>query len=407
MQQNKTHSLPIYHLCSGLIFLIVLSLCGTVFAQQNEPIVIGEVTDFTGPSSATTPLMNAAMDLAIAEYDGTINGRPIKVIREDGGTDPVLSVDKAKKLVERDKASIMIGPIAAVAAIPVNFYLQRSGLPHICMEMPIGVHKKGGNLFSAGGTQRFGGYIMGKYASEVLGHKTATVIHDDVIFAEEFLQGAMDGFVSGGGTIIQRQRTPMNAMEYGPYLSTMKKADVCLFWFVPPHAMRFVTQYREYGLKMPLMVSGISILGKPLINQLADKALGIYAMSAFEPDADLPAVKQWLTRWKARYGNQKALSEPGFAEVCSWYVQAKLALEALKATEGNTSPAKLKKAIHKIKLQTPWGELSFNESGLSIGNVFITQVVSEDGGYKYKTVKTYKQVLKAQPSDTKDVAPKM
>ncbi len=394
---------------SVLMFFAFQSIGDSGAAQaQVKPIIIGDDNDFTGISSAATPLQVAAMELAVKQFKGQVAGRPVKIIHEDGAADPTLSVDKAKKLVERDGASIVVGPMHAPSTIAVHSYLLESGIPHVTMVLPASIHnKKNSNLFSIHGTLSFDGYIVGKYAAEVLGYKTATAIHDDMVDGEDFVQGAMDGFVAGGGKIIQRQRTPINTMDYAPYLSTMKKADVCLFWMVPPNAMNFVNAYAAYGLKTPLAMAGICVLGQPFLNQLKDKALGIHAVVMNHPDIDTPGVKEWLKEWKAVYGNEKGLSDPAWSEPCNYYVEALCALEALKATNGDTSPKKLNDALRGMKIQTPWGKLSFNDRGISIGNVYVTKVVNDGTRYKLQVVKKYEQLLREQPAETIKKAPKM
>ena len=394
---------------SMLMFFAFQGIDASRVAQaEMKPIIIGDDNDFTGPSSAAAPQQVAAMELAIHEFNGQVAGRPVKIIHEDSACDETQSVDKAKKLVERDGASILVGPLHEPSTIAVHAYLQNSGIPHLAMIMPEAMHnKKNSNLFCIHGTNGFDGYIMGKYAAEVLHYKTATVIHDDMVDGEQFTQGAMDAFVAAGGKIIQRQRTPINTMDYAPYLSNMKKADVVFFWLIPPNAMNFINHYADYGLKMPLMMAGIECLGDPMLNQLKDKVVGMYATVTNYQDVEGPGVKKWLNEWKALYGADKKLSMPGFVEPCNYYVEALVALEALKATNGDTSPNKLNDAIRALKLETPWGKMSFNDRGIAIGNSYVTKVVNDGGHYKLQVLKAYEQLPKVEPAEVANKAPKM
>lgn len=340
-----------------------------------ETIVIGHVTDTTGTSASEAPFFEAAITLALEEYNGMVAGKKIKVIHEDSGSNPTIAVDKARKLVEKDKAAIIIGPINAGAASPVSGYLGRSGIPHICMELPPPLFKKGGHTFAPQGIQPASGYIMGKFAAETLGHKTATVIHDDVIFAEGFLNGAIKAFEAAGGKIVQRQRTPMNTMDYGSYLSGMKKADAVFFWFIPPHSLRFIKSYHEYGFKMPLVLTGLNIMTDHLLHTLKDDAVGIYTVTYADAAVENPKVKEWVARWEKRFAGQKIISSPGMSMTCAWYIQTKFALEAIKATGGDTSPKALKKALYDMTLDTPWGPVSFADNGMGKGKSYILKVV--------------------------------
>jgi len=386
-RRTKKNRIAISILSLFLIFFVGI-------AYGKDPIVIGHVTDLTGTSAMEGPFFSAAIELAVEEYGGEIAGREIKVIHEDGGSNPTLSVDKARKLVEKDKASVIIGPINAGAASPIAGYLKRSGVPHIVMELPPPLFEKNGHVFAHQGTQRASGYIVGKYVAEDLGFKTATVIHDDVIFAEEFLNGAIMAFEEAGGTVVQRQRTPMNTMDYGPYLSGMKKADVCLFWFIPPHSMNFIKSYKEYGFEMPLMLAGLNIITNHFFEALGKDTIGITALSYNDPSIDTPEVKAWVKKWQEKFSGNKEISHPSMGMTCAWYVQAKLALEAIKATDGDTSPEALKKALYNMKLDTPWGPVSFRDNGIGIGNAYILQVAEIDGKIGFKQLKKYENVVR-------------
>ena len=144
-----------------------------------------------------------------------------------------------------------------------------------------------------------------------------------------------------------------------------------------------------------------------MLNQLKDKVVGMYAVITNYQDVDTPGVKKWLKEWQDLYGNNKALSSPGYVEACNYYVETLVALEALKATNGDTSPKKLNDAIRALKIETPWGKLSFNDRGISIGNAYIARVVNDGGHNKLHVVKTYEQLLKEEPAEIANKAPKM
>ena len=59
-------------------------------------------------------------------------GRPLEYLKEDNGSDPVVAVDKARKLVESDNINCMIGPIFSPSAKAVADYLGKSsGIPQM------------------------------------------------------------------------------------------------------------------------------------------------------------------------------------------------------------------------------------------------------------------------------------
>lgn len=379
-------------------------------AATLKPVVIGNLGCFTGTSADTNPWMLRGAELACDEFGWKVADREIKLVSEDSASDPTVAADKAKKLLEVDKADVFIGPLPAVAAFPVAALLKPSGIPlSSIMEFPSELLKIGDHVFAHTGTQRGSGYFVGIHAYDVMGYRTATVIHDDIVFAEEFTQGAMDGFVSRGGKIIQRQRTSMATMDWGPYLTAMKQADCVMFWFVPFHAVQFINQYSQYGFKMPLVQGGCTTLGVQNLIDLGEKALNLISCSSYDAYIKGADVKNWVDRWVKLHGNKadKDGRYPYYTEGCSMYSAVTILLQAIQSTKGDTTPAVLRKALAKGTFKTPWGPVSFADRRMGIGNAYIMKVVKEGGTYTRTDVYTYENAVRDEPDNARNVAPKM
>jgi len=72
-------------------------------------------------------------------------------------------------------------------------------------------------------------------------------------------------------------------------------------------------------------------------------------------------------------------------------------LEAVKATGGDTSPAKINDALRKVKVETPAGTYSFTLEGLGIGDLYIAQVAKVGEGYNWKILDKYSQIVLDKP----------
>jgi branched-chain amino acid transport system substrate-binding protein len=379
-------------------------------AATSKPVVIGNLGVFTGMDADTNPWLLRGAELAINEFGGKVAGREIKLVSEDSAGDPTVAADKTKKLMEVDKADAVIGPLPAAAAFPVATLLKSTGTPLMSiMDFPAALTAIGDHVFAHSGNQRGTGYFVGTYAYDVMGYRTATVIHDDIIFAEEYTQGAMDGFVSRGGKIIQRQRTPMKTVDYAPYLTSMKQADCCLFWFIPFHAVQFINQSSQYGFKMPMVQGGVNVLGLQNLAELRDKALNLISCNPYDAYIKGPDVKNWVDRWVKLHGSkaEKDGRYPYYSEGAAMYAATSIVLQAVDFAKGDTTPAALRKALHTGKFKTPWGPVSFNNGQVGIGNTYILKVVKEGDNYTRTDVFKYENVLRNEPAKDKDAAPKM
>jgi hypothetical protein len=74
-------------------------------------------------------------------------------------------------------------------------------------------------------------------------------------------------------------------------------------------------------------------------------------------------------------------------------------LEALKATNGDTTPEVLNQALRKLKLSLPAGMTSFSEEGIAIGDLNIVRVEKMEGMVGWKPIRKFNQVLYKSPNE--------
>ena len=116
----------------GIVLVLTLALLaltpGVPSSQtKGKPVVIGNLSVFTGRDADTNPWLLRGAELAISEFGGKVAGREIKLASEDSASDPTVAADKTKKLLEVDKADAVIGPLPAAAAFPVATLLKPHG----------------------------------------------------------------------------------------------------------------------------------------------------------------------------------------------------------------------------------------------------------------------------------------
>ncbi len=129
-----------------------------------------------------------AMDLAHYE----IAGRKVEVIVEDDGAKAEVSVDKARKLIEKDKVDMIVGPTMGGLQMAVSTYMNKVGIPNIHTNpSPYGIiAQKHQWTIQVGGASAQIPSCGGRYAVENLGVKRAIVIGEDTApgrdYSEDF-----------------------------------------------------------------------------------------------------------------------------------------------------------------------------------------------------------------------------
>ena len=352
------------------------------------PIKIGAIMSLTGEDAVVGAGVKAALDYGLEKAGGQVAGRKIQLVAEDDGTNPTMGVDKAKKLVNFDKIDVLIGPLHGAVTMGVANFMSSVGVPEILlMQKSIQAIQFGGkNVFLPFGTHMGTGYYLGAYAYEKKGYKTATALFEDFVAGQEFVGGTIAGFEKKGGTVIQKQAIKSGTMDFGPYLTAVQNADCVFFWFTPATTMKFVAQYYAAGLKMPLFLSLSSVLFAQTMASVGDKVVGILGAGPYTSLLDTPINKSYVDAMSKKYN---VLPD---AQVVSAEVALTMYLEAVKATNGDTSPAKVNEALRKLKVSTPAGSFSFTPEGLGVGDLYIMQTTKTPDRFDWKVVDTYSQI---------------
>ncbi len=357
-------------------------------ATPAAPIKIGALLPLTGALQHEGPQVRKGIELALEHYGNAVAGRPIQLIVEDDATDPTTALDKARKLVESDKVSIIIGPQASNVAQAVQPYLMEKKIISLkSRQFPVALTKNFPYLFIVDGTQEQVTAPMGLYAYEVLKYRKVATMTDDYIAGRAFMGGFVQGFKEAGGTIVQEQFHPNTTVDFATYLTNVKDADALCAWTGGPGGARLIKQYVEYGLnkKMPLIAPYISgILNEDVIATIGDIAIGIMGPSSYASTVDNAVNKRVVADYKTKFKER-----PADSGVMGGYVNAQVVMEALKVTGGDTDADKMKEAILKLTLDTPAGKITFTPDRLSVLNVYICKVVKEGGEYFWQVIHTY------------------
>lgn len=355
----------------------------------SAPIKIGALLSMTGEGQLVGPGDKAALEFRLDQIGSQMAGRKLQLVAEDDATDPVTGVDKAKKLVQSDKIDVLLGPIHGAVGPAVANYISKMSIPEILwMSKPISVLKLGGgNIFLPWGTDAGIGYRAGLYAYNKAGFKTAVFAYEDFVSGKSYADSSTEAFTKLGGKVVQQIPVKQGTVDFSPYVTSIQQADVVMFWFTPPLAQRFVTQYYASGIKFPLILVLSSQLMPRQLAAIGDKTVGMTGISNYSPLIDTPINKDYVAAFTKKY-DPNLLMDQG---VCA-DVSLDIYLDALKATGGDPSPAKIIDALHKIKTDTPAGAYSFTPEGLGIGNYYIQQVSKTGDVLGWKVIDSYNQI---------------
>ena len=165
-------------------------------------------------------------------------------------------------------------------------------------------------------------------------------------------------------------------------------------WFDGGQAIKFLTQYHEFGIDKRMPVIGATwgaFLAPYILAALppaaADATIGYLVPTAYSPLLDNPVNKAFVADFKAKFHFTPEDTSAGV------YQGAMCIIEALKATGGDTSPEKLRQALLSLDFVSPFGRVTFDQNtGVRHMDMHISKIVKQGKEFVWQPIFTYKDV---------------
>jgi branched-chain amino acid transport system substrate-binding protein len=368
-----------------------------VAAQGSGPIKIGLLTPLTGVVAAGGKEIQEGFELYWNQVGHKIAGREVQVFVEDDGSNPDISLQKARKLTEQTKVDFLIGDLLANTGLAVAEYAKVNGIPYfipVIAADELTQRKRIPNVI------RIAGYSasqmprpLADYAFKKKGYKKIITISQDYTFGHEQCGGFAQLLTELGGTILAQHWNPLNTQDFSPYLAQIQSAnpDAVFAMETGADATRLIQQWNNFGLKGKIPLLGAqNSTDQSVIRTLGAEVEGIITSAHFAEGNDSPATKKFVAEYEAAY--KKLPSIYGF----SHYSAALWLGEAIKAVKGNIEDRpKFLDAVRKVVLNdSPLGRpVRLDSYGNPIYDVFIRNVVKRpDGRYWNVPIETYPNV---------------
>ena len=383
---------------------LVAILAPSQLQAQVEPLRLGFLTVRTGALAAGGRQMEEGIQLFLKERNNMLAGRKVELFIADTGGNPAGAKTKTQELVEHNKVHVIIGPLATFEALAIDDYIRESKVPLItptsAAQNDLAQQKKNDYVLHAVGTAAQPMHVLGDYAAKKLGYKRVATIADDFTYGHEGEAGFQHAYEDGGGKVVQKLWSPLNAVEYGTYVGQIKpNVDAIYAGFAGINGLRFLKQLNEYGLK-----SKVAVLGNPtcvdegVLKNMGDEALGVYSASWYASTIDSPDNKRFV---QAMLDEYKVV--PGFY-TAGTYTAGLFLEDALKAINGKfEDKAAFVRALHDVRLaRGPIGPIRVDEYGKPILNIYIRKVERKDGALVNTVVETVTDVGQFWKYDPKE-----
>ena len=319
-------------------------------------------------------------------------GRPVELYTGDTAGNPAQTRSKTQELVERFNVSCLIGPLAAFEALAIDDYIRSSKTPILSVAGAEDLTQRKPNpwFVRASCTSAQPSYTVGDYAAKELKLKRVATIADDFAFGYENVAGFQRVFEDNGGKVVQKLWAPLNAPDYGTYISQLKPdLDAVYTGHAGSNGLKFVRQLAEYGMRKKFTVlGGFTPIDEAVLQQMGDDGLGAISGSWYSTELDFPANKTFVEQIRKDYK-----VDPG-TYAAETYLSAEVLEFALKTIDAKIENRDaLIKALRAAKVpNTVRGPVRFDEFGNVVGNIYVRKVEKKDGHYVNAIVKTYPDV---------------
>jgi branched-chain amino acid transport system substrate-binding protein len=371
--------------------LVVAACLPFLCHAQAEPIRIGFLTVRTGPLAAGGKQMEEGIQLFLKERNQTIAGRKVELIIADTGGNPAGAKTKMQDLVERNKVHVVIGPLAAFEALAIDDYVRQTRTPTVsCSAAAEDLTQRKPNPWFARtvGSSAQSNHALGEYAAKTLGYKRVAIIADDFAYGHETAAGFQRVFEDNGGKVVQKLLPPLSVPDYGSYIAQLKQnVDAIFAGFAGANGLRFLRQYKEYGMKLPVLGSMTSA-DEGILRNMGDEALGVVSGGWYAAGIDSPDNKRFVAAVNKEYG-----ADPGYYTLGAYSAGA-LVEAAARAVNGKVEDrdAFMKALRNPGVVRDPRGEWRLDEYGNPVMPIYIRKVERRGGKLVNSVVMTYPNV---------------
>ena len=287
-------------------------------ADAQEAYKIGAIFSITGPASSLgiperdTALMLEAEINAKGGLPGPVR-HPVKIIIYDDASDETKAVLAAKKLIDEDKVSAIVGTTLSGTSLAILGAVQTAQVPLVSCAAAIKIVEPAAERKWVFKTPQSDFLIVGVLVDYLKGKGLTRVgwLNVDYAFGQlgwiEFEKAAQ----KAGLTIVANEKFGQKDVDMTPQLTRVKAANpqAVVIWSIPPSASIATKNYADLGLKAPLFQShGVGNktyidLGGPATNGVIFP-VGKLLVAEQLPDSDVqkPVLLAYAKAFEAKYG---------------------------------------------------------------------------------------------------------
>lgn len=371
---------------------ISAALAGAFPVHAAEPVKIGFMAVLSGPQAALGQDMLDAFMMVVDRNGGKLGGVPVEIIRRDTQLKPEVANQIADELIQKEKtpivtgftfSNIMMGTAKKLSDAGTFVISSNAGPAPIagtqCNERTFVVSKQNDQFAEA----------IGLYATR-MNYKKIITLAPNYQAGKDYVSGFKRTYKA---PVVDEIYTPLTQLDFSAEISRImsEKPDAVYAFYPGGLGVSFVRAYQQSGLMNRIPLLSISTVDGTTLPALKDAAIGALSASAWGPDLDNAANKQFVADFTKKF---KRIPSEYAAQA---YDSALLLDSALAKTKGNVKDAKaFSAALKAADFKSVRGNFKFNNNNYPIQDVYVFSVAKDST--KTVNLKTVQKVM----TDAKD-----
>ncbi|CAH2775579.1 MAG: Broad-specificity amino acid ABC transporter, substrate-binding protein [uncultured Caballeronia sp.] len=336
---------------------------------------IGFVTDMSGLYADIDGQGGLeAIRMAIADFGGKVNGKPIELVYADHKAD--IAVSRAwrewidREWIDRDGVNVIIGGTNSATALSTAQVAAEKKVPYINIGAgadnltneqcsPFTVHYAYDTMALAKGT----GSAVTKQ-----GGKTWYFLTADYAFGKALEKNTADVVKANGGQVLGEVRHLLSASDFSSFLlqAQASKAQVLGFANAGGDTINSIKAAKEFGITKSMKIAALLIFINDIHSFGLETTQGLVATDSWYWNKDANTCK-----WSQRYfGKMKKM--PSSLQAAD-YSAVTTYLNAVKAA-GTTDSDKVMEQLHKAKIDDFYAKGYIREDGSMIHDMYLMEV---------------------------------
>ncbi|SMF13832.1 amino acid/amide ABC transporter substrate-binding protein, HAAT family [Tistlia consotensis] len=369
-----------------------------ISARAADKVKIGLDDPFTGTYAELGKNEKIGCELAVEEINkkGGILGREVELLSEDStSTNTGTAVQKAHKLIDRDKVDFLLGNVNSAMALATGEVSAQAKVLHIVT----GGHTDAvtgtdchWNVFRVCNTTRMETNSVSQILFNEFGKKWY-FITPDYAFGHTLQQGFEASLKKFGGTEAGASLTPLGTTDFSSYLIKAQAAnpDVIIFLTAGQDAVNSLKQAVQFGLDKKFHIAGAQQELEVLEGLPENARIGTWVFEWYWNQPNVPHVKEFVAAIRKKNNGKVPTARHWFGYVSTWTCalianQEKTldAVKLAKALEGFTLPPEIALMPDKVAYRAGDHQLM---PDLYVGHAVSKGAVPEDLFHVDKIVK--------------------